>query len=253
MIFRILILLFLLFGASCVSRPPVPLPSDMDAILLNRLDHNASAFQSLKGMAKVKVVTPEKTLRANQVILAEKPDRLRAEMLSPFGQTLMVLASDGKDFKVSLPSSGDFYQGEATAANLARFTRLPFEIADLVNLLLYQVPVIPYRSFHVILQGTDHYELVLEGEDDLVQEVQFDRDLRLTQAVFVQNGHTILKVAYADFSDSQNEFPLKTSIEVPASQAEAELFFTQVTTNVAIPAQRFVLVPKAGAVIKALP
>ena len=46
-------------------------------------------------MARMRYTSPNESRRAKQIIIAERPDRLRLEVLSPFGAVFVLAANDG--------------------------------------------------------------------------------------------------------------------------------------------------------------
>lgn len=250
-----LILLALLAACAPLHAPaPAPaVPPGMAQKLLERLAAEAGAFGSLQGLAKVRVTSGGRTLSATQVLLAKKPDRLRSEVLSPFGQPMLLLASDGTDLEVLVPSEGRFYRGEATPENIRRFTHLPLGLTDLVHLLLYQVPLPAAQGGRVEGVSGGLYRLRLQGAGDGRQEFYFDSRLHLVRALYYREGTLLLRVRYGKFSDGAHPFPRHIEVELPQQGAKASLTFSDLRTNVAIPAERFVLNPPAGAAVLPIP
>ena len=132
--------LLLLALSGCATLPrelsATPAGQEVGHSLLDDWLTRRGQYSTVQGVAKVRVQTAERTVTGTQVILAEAPDRLRAETLSPFGTPLLLLAADGTELGVLLPGDNLFYQGRATPENIGRFTRLPFRLADLVGILL---------------------------------------------------------------------------------------------------------------------
>jgi hypothetical protein len=216
------------------------------ANLLERLADSATAFNSLEGMAKVRISTEERTQSVTEVLFAEKPDRLRPETLSPFGQPLLVMATDGKQLEFLVPGEGKLYRDDFSLSHLQRLTRLPLQLTDLVHLLLYQVPVISHERQSVEPVAEDETLLILYGGAGRRQELRFDRLLRLTGAAYYQGDELLLRVGYERFFGETRPFPLTASLVMPASKTEATVAFSEVRTNVAIPADRFRLTPPPG-------
>ena len=177
--------------ASCAPvRPKLvgePVSRSFADELIREWSESSARVSSVQGLAKVKVHTPEKSLNGTQVILAEKPNRLRAETLSPFGSPLLLLAADGENLGVSLPSRNILYTGQATSANLGRFIRIPLRLPDLISVLLYQPPMIDSlreKAFELQEGGwlLVHYrsqrrqELTFNNARQLVEVRYYDRD-----------------------------------------------------------------------------
>lgn len=257
---RLTVLLLLLLLAACAPRlapppPAPPVPAASAAELLARLREGADAFYSLQGEAKLRVVNSETALTVNQVLLAAKPTSIRSETLNPFGfgTPVALLASDGREVSFFLPGQGSFYRGEATPRNVMRFTRVPLQLSDLVRLLLYDVPVLPYRRSAVLAAGDGTSLLTLYGDGGVRQEFRFDGTLRLVDAGYFHGDDLQLRVQYADFDGGPPAFPMRSRFEMPATHTEASLAFSQVRTNVDIPGDRFLLQPPAGAAVLPIP
>jgi len=236
--------LLLVTGCALV-RPPQPLPDVSIEELQGHLLDLSQRFRSLKGLARVAVATGERNLSGSQVLLAEKPDRIRSEALALFGQPWLILAADGKTLQVFVPGEGRFYSGAASPENLQRFTRLPLRIEDLVHLLLYQVPLLPGE---VRLQATESGpQLLLTDAQGDRQLLDFDRDLQLVASrYFDPQGGLWLEVAYRGFLADQQGFPGELELRMPGYELTAKVSFREVELNAAIPAEKFSLQPPAG-------
>jgi outer membrane lipoprotein-sorting protein len=244
----------LLLG-SCAPRPPAPLPlaPGMEQTLLDRVAEIGRAFGTVRGVAKVRIETGEKTLASTQVLLAEKPDLLRAEVLSPFGQPVLLAASDGAEIYLLVPGKGKFYRGAASMQNLERVFRVPLQLTDLVHILLYQVPIGSYEGRKLTVNDRGEYVLTLGGPGGRREELVFDGELRLVGANYFLGEEPLLRVGYGRFNGGSPAFPESISLEMPAQKASATVVFSDVETNVAIPAERFRLTPPKGVEVEPLP
>lgn len=253
---RLLIILPLLLAA-CAPRPVAPIPIAAPLIsaerLFERLDENAAAFSSLEGIAKVRIDQAGKSQSITEIVISEKPDRLRLETLSPFGTPLLLMATDGKEIDVLVPGEGKLYRGEATLGNLQRLTRLPLQLTDLVHLLLYQVPVIAHESHSVTPMDEGGVLLTLHGADGRRQELSFDSLLRLTDSAYYREEELLLKAGYGRFTNGSHPFPTSASMAMPATDTEATVAFSEVRTNVVIPEERFRLKAPEGVQILSFP
>jgi outer membrane lipoprotein-sorting protein len=253
---RLLLLLLPLLLTACVPRPvapPVGAPPVAAAMLFERLADNATAFASLQGMARVRVRTDDRTQSVNEVLLAQKPDRLRLETLSPFGQPLLVMATDGEQIDLLVPGEGKLYRDEYSLERLQRLTRLPLQLTDLVHLLLYQVPVIGHTHQTVAPVAEGETLLTLFADGGRRQELRFDRLLRLTDAAYFRDDELLLRVGYDRFNGETPPFPMTASLAMPASKTEATVAYSEVRTNVAIPSERFRLTPPRGVEVLPFP
>jgi hypothetical protein len=194
------------------------------------------------------VVWQGKKATLTQALLVEKPDRFRAETLNPFGfgSPLLLMATDGRELAVMVPGEGLMFRGEASTRNLQRFTKLPLQLADLVHLLLYQVPVIPYAVLNGSVGPGGDYLLQLQDTEGRRQELWFDPDLKLVHSAYFQGSELDLRIRYDNFSAEDFPFPRSVFMEMPLQQAEASLAFSQVATNIAPEGRQFRLTTPEG-------
>jgi len=131
--------------SSCATLRPEPGPpvsSDFADALIQNWRDKALSINSIQGLAKLKLEAPLNNINANQVLLVERPNRLRAETLSPFGVPLLLLVADGEKMGALLPAQNIYYQGSSSPKNLGMFVNLPLGLSDLVGVLLYQPQMI---------------------------------------------------------------------------------------------------------------
>ena len=219
--------------------------------LMQEWYENSAWVTSVQGLAKVKVHTPEKSLNGTQVILAEKPNRLRAETLSPFGSPLLLLAADGKKLGVSLPSRNIFYTGEATAANLGRFVRIPLRLTDLISVLLYQPPMMTVLSEEAFALQEGGWLLVRYSALRR-QELIFNHARQLVEVSYYDGDKLFLKINYGKFPEEGGHFPHLFGIELPEAEITASLRFSDLETNGSLRSGIFQLTPPKGATVVSL-
>lgn len=190
----------------------------------------AGQVNTLQGMAKVKVKTSERSVSGTQVLLVERPDRFRAETLSPFGTPLLMLASDGADLGVLLPTEGVYYAGTATPANLGRFTRMSLRVDDLVSLLLYRAPVLHFETLQVYGREEGGWLVQLDTAQRR-QLLLFDPDRRLTRVSYLDGERLLLEVGYERFETAEARFPQRFDIQLPDQEVTASLEFDELALN----------------------
>jgi outer membrane lipoprotein-sorting protein len=219
--------------------------------LLQEWSESSGRFTSVQGLAKVKVHSPENSLNGTQVILAEKPDRLRAEALSPFGSPLLLLAADGEKLGVLLPSQNLYYTGAATAENLGRFVRIPLHLADLVTVLLYQPPVITARSEEAFVLQEGGW-LLVRNNSPRRQELIFNPLRQLVEVRYFDRDSLLLKISYGKFAAGEGRFPYSFDIEIPEQKTTASLEFSDPEINGQLRPGIFQLTPPAGVTVISL-
>ena len=244
--FLLLIVALALTLSGCVpatlAPSRAPLSAGQEDRLWERVRDNGQQYQSLRGLAKVQVSRQGKNAGVNQVLVVEKPDRFRAETLNPFGfgSPLLLMATDGRELAVMVPGEGQMFRGEATSLNLQRFTQVPLYLEDLVQFILYQVPLIPHddRRAYRIADGRMQLEL---RDGDRRQEIYFNDGEQLLETSYYEREELTLRVRYDNFTPEEKPFPHSASLEMPGRQARASLVFSELETNVSPDAALFLL------------
>ena len=230
------------------SQPGTLAAAETGRTLLAEWLRRSAEPQSLQGVARVRVQTPERTLNGTQVLLVGAPDRLRAETLSPFGTPLLVLAANGKDLAVLLPGDNLFYHGRATPENLGRFTRLPLRLADLVGILLSRPPLLSYQQLDAFALADGGWRIELEAGQRR-QLLHFDAALRLVEVHYLTAGVLQLQLVYGDYAESVDNLPRRIELKLPLQQTQASLLFDELEADRQLLPALFSLEPPPGATI----
>jgi outer membrane lipoprotein-sorting protein len=163
-------LLLLCVAGGCATAPirrdyPPPTTEDLVAALQQR----AARIRSLRGEARVE----SRGRSATVLLAAERPGRLRFDVLSPFGSPLASLATDGKSVGYFDRGAGRFVRGPARACTLAWTVRLPLSPDDAVEVLLGSVPLMPAASSDVSWDERAGLEVLrVRAPDGAVEEIR---------------------------------------------------------------------------------
>lgn len=206
----------------------------------------SARVSSLQGLAKVKVQAPLNSVNGSQVLLAQKPDRLRAETLSPFGTPMLLLAASDGTLDVSLPGQNVYYTGKASPANLDLFVNLPLRLSDLVDILLYQPSLITAWKEEAFSLQKGGWLLVRHGTLRR-QELVFNLQRQLVEVTYFENNDLFMKINYAQIPEQGERFPHLLTLEIPGKHATVSLEFTDVKTNGDLRPETFQLVRPPGA------
>lgn len=132
-----------MYLVSCAPQKQVSEIQDQNTSqILEKISLYEGAIKSLKGLAKVKIRTPDNKISYTQVTIAERPDLLRLEALNPFGKTVGFISSDGDTIYIISPDERATYDSR-TEFNLAYLypgLNLRITSANLVNLILARLP-----------------------------------------------------------------------------------------------------------------
>ena len=236
-----LFIILVLFVSAC-ARPPQVTWTELPTVefLLTRLADTTGQVHSLDGTAKVSMTVKGKFFSSQQFLLVEKPDRLRADVLTGFGQLILQLTADGKELSVFMHTTvpSRFLRGPATAENLARFTRVPLATEDMVRLLLYEPPLITYQQAEVVAE--ENTLLLRLNNQKIRQELLFDRHLRFVGCRYFSQEGIFLEVLYDKFNE-EDVFPRKIQLTLAEGDTRVVFKFSALQTNVRIDPERFTL------------
>lgn len=131
------VLLIAALSSACPlrPRPETRLPAPTGRPRLEAACARRSQVQGLLASGTLRYEGPEgrRTLRVAAV--AERPDRLRLDLLSPLGLELRLVTRDG-DLAAYVRRENVLYRARATPDRLRRYTHLPLAVPCLVDLLL---------------------------------------------------------------------------------------------------------------------
>lgn len=134
--------------ASCVhmSGPPAlgSLPTATE--VRTRMEARRLAVKSFIMSGAIELVAPQGELHGDHVILGAFPNRLRAEVMGPFGQPLLRVICDGVTLTVLSFRENKAYQGPASRTNLARFLGLALSPTEMYAVLAGSPPLLPADS-----------------------------------------------------------------------------------------------------------
>lgn len=220
--------------------------------LLAQLSKRSELYRSLDATASVSLTAKGKYYPSQQFLLLERPNRVRADVLTGFGQLVLQLASDGEHLAVYLNNSapGRYFYGPASYENISRFVRIPLAAEDLVALLLYDPPLIAYTESRTDIVD-QRLQLKLSGTTNS-QKLRFDEHLRLVGCRYERSGQLALDVVYDKF-DEKHTFPQRIKIDIPAEETRVVLAYSELRLNTPIDSSKFNLIQPDNTLFEALP
>jgi hypothetical protein len=193
-------------------------------------------------------------------ILASRPYNIRMIGQVPIaGGTVFDMASDGKQFEVSIPPRNEFLVGPVS---LTRPSAKPIENLrpqHLVDALLW--PEVRKEEVTLFEEFNDeagrYYVItVLRGgyQTEILRKIWFDRsDLRFVRLeTYGPKGILLSDVRYANWQAPDNpapalaEYPRAIRIDRPHDEYRLDLTVTKILINEAMTPDRFVLQPPQG-------
>jgi hypothetical protein len=86
--------------------------------LLQRMQHARSSAASYSAEARLTYLGPEGRIKGTAVLLVQRPERLRCDIMGPHGGVVQAFATTGSEMQVLDLSLSRFLYGPATAANI---------------------------------------------------------------------------------------------------------------------------------------
>ena len=151
--------------------PKSQFPTADDA--LARMKATYACVNGVQGQAKIDNLSKQGRVRGDIYILAQNPDRVRFEVVSPFGPTLFLLTSDGKEFQLLDVKNKQFLYGPPKACNLQRMTQVPVPGHAMVSLLRGEAPVLAHKpeQAKITWDPNGFFKVLVEGSNGGLEEV----------------------------------------------------------------------------------
>ena len=163
-----LVVASLFFLGGCRPRAPeaprVPVdPSEIES-LLRQLDRESEAIRRYQGFVRIRGKGPDGSFHARLVVIFERPDDLRIELLGPFGSTRWSAVASEKGIRVLFPGSKEYVEEPDTADIVGRLLGIPLDAEEVMALLsgVGTPPDVEVRAGY--RQGPTTIGVLAEGE-----------------------------------------------------------------------------------------
>lgn len=255
----ILVALALSLVTACagVSTPvavgPLPEPEEV----VKRLTARRTAVRSFIMQGQISLIYPEGELHGDHLIHGVFPDHLRADIVGPFGQPVMSLATDGRRLTVLLFKENRAYQGTASRHNLGRFLGIAMSPAEIYALLTGNPPVLLHQSAAVAraADGGAAQIKLLAQSGAVEQGIDFDlADYTVTRTwLKVIDGPGALSAVYGDFKAmGAGRYPRRAELD-DGNGRTLTLQNDDLEINSTVKGDLFVLPPPAAMKTEPLP
>jgi hypothetical protein len=255
------------------SLPPGTRPVALEATpeqLLDRYNFLARNLQSLNATVELKptagsaysgVISEYHEVKA--FLLAVRPYNIRMVGQVPVvGKTIFDMASDGRDFEVSIPTKNKFLVGPVSLTHPSAKPIENLRPQHLVDALLW--PEVRKEEITLPEEFNDesarYYVLtVLRGgyQTEILRKIWFDRaDLHLARLQsYGPKGALLSDVRFANWQpldipgSSLTEYPRSIRIDRPRDEYRLDLTVSKISLNESLSADRFTLEAPQGAEI----
>jgi outer membrane biogenesis lipoprotein LolB len=234
---RLLSPVALLFLVGCAQLPwrarGVPVPVERAGEALAQVARGAEQRTSLRAKGRLELDAPAGDRRVDEIVLAQRPDQLRLESLSPLGQALTVLVTDGERY--GFFDGARLESGALEASTLRERIGLALEPREAVELLLAAPaaasasPRAAFRDGSELWVVLDGWRLGIDPGGELAALEALDR-----------RGKLRWRARYLGWRDVPGgRYPESLSIQFPRARVEARLRLSRVELNAALAPERF--------------
>jgi len=257
---EIVLILLLLFPASCISRKRVlpeeqrllPAKPATRAELVQDLEAKSNSIQTLQGTvsldlsgggAKSGVLTEYH--QTTGYVVVDRPKQIRFKVVAPIIlSTIVDMVSDGGQYRVSIPVKNQFFVGDVNAPANSKTALVNLRPQHLLDGLF--IDVRPYLNnaqvksvLEEAVQGRRSYYVfsfinIGGSEAQLMEKLWIDRtDMQVSRKqVFAKEGRLETDVEYLDYqSESTESFPQTVVIQRPLEEYTLKMTFQKAAFN----------------------
>jgi len=257
---EIVLILLLLFPASCISRKRVlseeqrllPTKTATRSELVQELEARSNSIQTLQGTvsldlsgggAKSGVLTEYH--QTTGYVVVDRPKQIRFKVVAPIVlSTIADMVSDGRQYRVSIPVKNQFLVGDVNAPANSKTALANLRPQHLLDGLF--IDVRPYLNkaqvksvLEEAVQGRRSYYVfsfinIGGSEAQLMEKLWIDRtDMQVSRKqVFAKEGRLETDVEYLDYqSEGAESFPQTVVIQRPLEEYTLKMTFQKAAFN----------------------
>ena len=193
-----------------------------------------AGVESLAVEARASVYADGRARKGTLEIALEKPASLFFAVLSPTGDMLSVLASDGTRFASFERGAKFCVTGCSTPENIARLIPLALEGSEAVSVLLGVVPTIKSDDSSLTWSETEGtYIVTLRGGDGAVQRLWVEHGTgAVRRSVLIRGETRVLELSYDKYESVQGQWlPHRLRVKMAQDKTDLQLDYRDVEVN----------------------
>lgn len=215
---RTLVVAAALLSLAGCARPESQFPNGQAA--LDRMKSIYDCSRGVKAEAKLDHKSPQGRIRGDLSFFAVDPANVRFSVFSPFGAELATLTSNGQRFAFTDTIQKRFFEGPASACNIAKLTQVPIPGHALVSLLQGRAPLLVHEPAQASISwhspflgvfGKGYYVVEIPSKHDAKQTLHLEvpaedmgkpwgeQRLRVTEVRVEQKSVELYKAVLSDF------------------------------------------------------
>jgi hypothetical protein len=198
--------------------------------------------RGIVGEAKLDYFGDEGRIRASMLFAAERPERVRIDVFSPFGATLSTFTMDGTAFGLSDMKAKRYFHGAAEQCAVARFLGIPVPPHALVQLFAGEAPVLVHQPGQATISWqSGAYQVRIAGKHQASETITLlpspgdwnkpwqQQQLRVLQVAVAQQGIDLYQAEFSDHEPAGTAAPrvdpdgLEPDIPPSGPQCRAEV------------------------------
>ena len=239
------------FGLRSTSSSTV-LNQPSSQLLLSAIEENRVQVSSLRGRARIKVVSTRENLRIHCLILAQKPDRWRLEILNPMNMPVSLFLNNGEEWINYSLAENRYLKGNSKGDA----TMFGLKVKDVISFLSGELPLLPYNRENVECFSDGDLFLVTIPSEDGVEKIWINPEgNRIVKGEFYDlSGKMKLKVGFEEFQKAGDVlFPYQIEIYLPKDFTWITLTYEDIQVNPVLENSLFYFIPPPEAELDLTP
>jgi len=240
-----ILLLMTVLTSACFQRTVIKPDFQTEKILM-AVSGAIAESDVLSAIVQVDLVTPHGHHPMRAAIVMKKPSYLRLELLPVIGTPAFFLTATPEEMRIFIPSTGEFYLGKPTEANLTKFLPWQFNIDDIIRIYSGAYPLIKegilsYKSY----KETNSLRIEMKSFSDKTQILWVGENNRLLKLVSLNEYNR--EIYHINYEDYRQESPVPggitinmadgiTSVSVKYTEFKIEKITTPAIFDLEIPA-----------------
>ncbi len=223
--------------------------------LLDAIARKDASLKSLTAEIDVEIWQKGERVKFRQFLAADDQGRLRIEVISPFGNPIMTLTSDGSRLMIFDSKEGRFFLGAVTQDSLARLLPVPMSPSELSTLLRGAIPRLVTEQKRLEWDSTKGRYKVILTTSDRSQSIYFEPDhYRVTMLVSRFGGVVRYRALMGNYTGTDDAaLPRRVRFEVPGEDLRIDMKIKEVSLNPSLSPEVFTLSPPRGIVVEPIP
>ena len=218
-----------------VDVPSTPLSIEETARVVELLERQSQSVQRYQAVIRVRGKGPEGKFRATELMIFERPDRIRVELLATFGASRWIAVASAGEITVLFPRSSEYLEDSAVEDVVGALLGIRLSPGEVMAILAGTgLPITAEKLVRAERRG-DRVRLVLEqGRADLANDQVLEAE------------HRGYRVQYPT-EWKQAGKPAPDRIEIVTDNIQASLAVFDLDINVRLDPEAFVIVLPEGA------